>query len=57
MLAIQNLQPGHKIRLKKDQAVAVVVDNANDGTWLIIRRETPGASDEVCHVEEVLELI
>jgi hypothetical protein len=57
MLAIQNLQPGQKIRLKKDQAIAEVVDNPNDGTWLIIRRDTPGASDEVCHVEEVLELI
>ena len=32
MLAIQNLKPGAKIRLKKDNAVAEVVDNPQDGT-------------------------
>jgi hypothetical protein len=57
MLAIQNLKPGQKIRLKKDHVVAEVIDNPNDGTWLVIRRETPGADDEVCHVDEVLELL
>ncbi len=30
MLAIQNLQPGAKLRLKKDNAVAEVVDNPGD---------------------------
>jgi hypothetical protein len=57
MLAIQNLQPGAKIRLKKDNAVAEVVDNPQDGTWLMIRRETPGAEEELCSVDEILELL
>jgi hypothetical protein len=57
MLAIQNLQPGQKLRLKKDQAVAEVMENPGDGTWLMIRREAPGASEELCHVDEVEELL
>jgi hypothetical protein len=57
MLAIQNLQPGQKIRLKKDRIVAEVVDNPGDGTWLMIRRKTPEASEEICHVDDVLELL
>ena len=57
MLAIQNLQPGQKLRLKKDQAVAEVMENPGDGTWLMIRREMPGASEELCHVDEVEELL
>jgi hypothetical protein len=57
MLAIQNLQPGAKIRLKKDKTVVEVVDNPHDGTWLLIRRETPGADEELCNVDEVLELL
>jgi len=56
MLAIQNLQPGQKIRLKKDNAIAEVVDNPGDGTWLMIRRQTPGAEEELCHVDDVAEL-
>ena len=57
MLAIQNLKPGAKIRLKKDDAVAEVVDNPQDGTWLMIRREAPGAEEELCSVDEILELL
>jgi hypothetical protein len=57
MLAIQNLQPGAKIRLKKDNAVAEVVDNPGDGTWLMIRRLAPDAGEELCHIDEVLELL
>ena len=57
MLAIQNLQPGAKLRLKKDNAVAEVVDNPGDGAWLMIRRIEPGASEELCHVDDVLELL
>jgi hypothetical protein len=57
MLAIQNLQPGAKIRLKKDKAAAEVVDNPQDGTWLMIRRDKPGANEELCNVDEILELL
>ena len=57
MLAIQNLQPGAKIRLKKDNEVAEVIDNPGDGAWLLIRRLAPGAGEELCHVDDVLELL
>jgi hypothetical protein len=57
MLAIQNLRPGARIRLKQDNAVAEVVDNPGDGTWLMIRRLATGAGEELCHVDDVLELL
>jgi hypothetical protein len=57
MLAIQTLPPGAKIRLKQDNAVAEVVDNPGDGAWLLIRRLEPGASEELCHVDDILEII
>jgi hypothetical protein len=57
MLAIQNLPPGAKIRLKKDNAVAEVVDNPGDGAWLLIRRLEPDAGEELCHVDDILEAI
>jgi hypothetical protein len=57
MLAIQNLQPGQKLKLKKDDLVAEVVDNPGDGTWIMIRRLEEGAEDELCHVDDVLELL
>jgi hypothetical protein len=57
MLAIQNLPPGTKIRLKKDKAIAEVVDNPGDGAWLLIRRSEPGAAEELCHVDDVLEVL
>ena len=56
MLAIQTLQPGTRLKLKKDETVVEVVENPQDGTWLIVRRLEPGAGDELCHVDEVLEL-
>ena len=57
MLAVQNLPPGAKLRLKKDDAVAEVVDNPGDGTWLMIRRLDTDAGEELCHVDDVLELL
>jgi hypothetical protein len=57
MLAIQNLRPGARITLKQDNAVAEVVDNPGDGTWLMIRRLATGAGEELCHVDDVLELL
>jgi len=57
MLAVQNLQPGARIRLKIDEAVAEVVENPGDGAWLLIRRLAPGASEELCHVDDILELL
>lgn len=57
MLAIQNLPPGAKIRLKQDNAIAEVVDNPGDGAWLLIRRLEPGAGEELCHVDDILEII
>ena len=63
MLAIQHLQPGTRIRLKKDHVVATIVDNPGDGTWLMIRR-TPSPEDtgvapgeDLCHIDEVLEVL
>ena len=57
MLAIQTLPPRAKIRLKQDNAVAEVVDNPGDGAWLLVRRPEPGASEELCHVDDILEII
>jgi hypothetical protein len=57
MLAIQNLRPGQRIRLKRDHAIAEVVDNPRDGTWLLIRRVLSPGEEEVCHVDDVDELV
>ncbi len=57
MLAIQNLPPGAKVRLKRDNGVAEVADNPGDGAWLLIRRLEPGAGEELCHVDDILEII
>jgi len=54
MLAIQNLPKG---KLKADGAEAEVVDNPGDGTWLLIRRLETSAKEELCHVDELLEVI
>lgn len=56
MLAIQNLEPGAKIRLKKDNALAEVVENPGDGAWLMIRRCEGDPAEELCHVDDVLEI-
>jgi hypothetical protein len=57
MLAIQNLPIAAKVRLKADGVEAEVLDNPGDGTWLLIRRLEPGAKEELCHVDELLEVI
>ncbi len=60
MLAIQNLPPGAKLRLKQDKAVAEVVENPGDGAWLLVRRVEParsGTGEELCHVDDILELL
>jgi hypothetical protein len=33
------------------------VENPGDGVWLLVRRLVPGAAEELCHVDEVLELL
>ena len=57
MLAIRNLPIAAKVRLKADGVEAEVVDNRGDGTWLLIRRLEPGGKEELCHVDELLEVI
>jgi hypothetical protein len=57
MLSIQHLLPGAKIRLRRENAVAEVVDNPGDGAWLLIRRLEPDAAEELCHVDDVLEVL
>jgi hypothetical protein len=57
MLAIQNLPIAAKVRLMADGVEAEVVDNPGDGTWLLIRRLEPGAKEELCHVDELLEVV
>ena len=56
MLAIQNLEPGTRIRLS-DGRIVEVSQNPRDGTWLLVREiDAAATSEEVCHVDDVLEL-
>lgn len=55
MLSIQHLEPGTRLKLK-DGKIVEVVENPQDGTWLIVRDSTSGASDVLCHVDDILEL-
>jgi hypothetical protein len=55
MLAVQNLPIGAKVRLKVDEAEAEVVDNPGDGTWIMVRRLAPGATEELCHVDDLID--
>jgi hypothetical protein len=55
MLAVQNLEPGTRIKLN-DGRVVEVLENPRDGTWLIVREAETGALEELCHVDDILEL-
>ena len=57
MLAIQNLPPGARIRLKKDDVIVEVVENPGDGAWLMIRRDGPNAAEELCYVDDIKEVL
>jgi hypothetical protein len=57
MLAIQKLRPGQRIRLKLDNAIAEVAENPGDGTWLVIRRVASSTEEELCHINDILEII
>lgn len=57
MLAIQSLPRGAKIRLKKDAAMAELVDNPCNGARLLIRRTDPAAAEALCHVDDILEIL
>jgi hypothetical protein len=57
LLAIQDLPIGAKVRLKDKDAEAEVVDNPGDGTWIMVRRLVPGAAEELCHVDDLLEIL
>jgi hypothetical protein len=58
-IAIRELNPGERIRLKGD-ILAEVVDNPRDGMWIIVRSlETPagpvtGAEPEMVMADEVI---
>jgi hypothetical protein len=62
VIAIQDLAPGTRIKLKGG-VVAEVVENPQDGMWLLVRRlgapkaEKPAPEDELCHADEVLEVL
>jgi hypothetical protein len=56
MLSIQNLEPGTRLKLKDEGKIVEVVENPQDGTWLIVRNLSPGAPEELCHADDILEL-
>jgi hypothetical protein len=62
VIAIQDLPPGTRVKLKGG-VVAEVVENPQDGMWLLVRRlaaphsEKPASEDELCHADEVLEVL
>jgi hypothetical protein len=62
VIAIQDLAPGTRVKLKGG-IVAEVVENPKDGMWLLVRRlgapkaEKPAPEDELCHADEVLEVV
>jgi len=55
LLSIQHLEPGARLKLK-DGKIVEVVENPQDGTWLIVRDMSSGASDVLLHVDDILEL-
>jgi hypothetical protein len=55
MLSIQHWEPGTRLKLK-DGKIVEVVDNPQDGTWLIVRDLSAEASQEFCHIDDILEL-
>ena len=59
MIAIQHLAPGTRILLT-DGSRAEVKENPKDGTWLIVRRLSPGVAgseeDELVIVDDVAEV-
>jgi hypothetical protein len=56
MLAIQNLEPGTRLKLTGDKLVEVV-ENPQDGTWLIVRALASDAPTELCHIDDILEIV
>jgi len=55
MLSIQHLEPGTRLKLK-DGKIVEIVENPQDGTWLIVRELNPGSAEVLCHVDDILEL-
>jgi hypothetical protein len=62
VIAIQDLAPGTRLKLK-GEIVAEVVENPKDGMWLLVRRvpaprqEEREGKEELCHADEVLEVL
>ena len=62
MIAIQDLAPGTRLKLKGD-AVAEVVENPQDGMWVLVRflaapqGQAQIGKEELCHADEVLEVL
>lgn len=62
MFAIQELDPGRKIKLKGG-IVAEVKDNPRDGSWLVVRYisapEDPSSEgrEELASADDVIELL
>jgi hypothetical protein len=56
------LEPGDKVRLK-NEAVAEVVANPKDGSWIFLRYvssptdDSPVGSEEMVFADDILELI
>jgi hypothetical protein len=51
---VHELKPGERVRLRGD-IVAEVVDNPNDGTWIIVRHvDPPSEETEIVMVDQVI---
>jgi hypothetical protein len=55
LLSIQHLEPGTRLKLK-DGKIVEIVENPQDGTWLLVRDVDAGAAQELLHVDDILEL-
>ena len=62
MIAIQDLALGTRLKLKGDR-VAEVVENPQDGMWVMVRMlaapdgRAQIGTEELCHADEVLEIL
>ncbi|HXF33282.1 MAG TPA: hypothetical protein VN603_01830 [Candidatus Acidoferrales bacterium] len=58
MIAVQDLAPGTKVKLRGD-VVAEVTENPRDGVWMYVRYvDGPAAGrEEMVHADDVLGLV
>jgi len=62
MIDVARLEPGAKLRLR-DGITAEVVENPEDGMWVMVRYITvpddPAAAgtEDLCHADQILEVL